>query len=67
VAAVLKPRAGVRPAIVDPCRQQRMAIDPDQGALAPSPAMMQPITPDTLRYDMPTRFAPIAAHRGEIA
>jgi O2-independent ubiquinone biosynthesis accessory factor UbiT len=38
-------------ALVDPCRRQRMAIDPDQGALAPSPAMMQPITPDTLRSD----------------
>jgi predicted lipid carrier protein YhbT/chorismate mutase len=38
-------------AIVDACRQQGMAIDLDQGALTPSPAMMQPIMPDTLRSE----------------
>jgi predicted lipid carrier protein YhbT/chorismate mutase len=38
-------------AIVDACRQQGMAIDLGQGALMQSPAMMQPIMPDTLRSE----------------
>jgi O2-independent ubiquinone biosynthesis accessory factor UbiT len=56
-------------AIVDACRQQGMAIDLDQGALTPSPAMMQPIMPDTLRSESralhwlrlppPRRLAPL--------
>jgi len=57
-------------AIVDACRQQGMAIDLGQGALPPSPAMMQPIMSDTLSSESralhllrllppPRRFAPL--------
>ena len=61
---------GLDLAIVDACRQQGMAIDLDQGGLAPAPAMMeaimpslsapQPIAPRLLRLlPPPRRLSPL--------